>query len=165
MPSTGYGGYRDPLRNSRNAFRQTHIPTAFAFVHLENQAGIGWRMVHRRINQEKIAPHLADWNRKSIDQQAHNDLGGVPALTRQTGYGRGFHSKCHGLRCTAATPTWGAPRLRYSRYHLCGRRQVRWRQNSNKSSSGDGTVSTRTFRVPVCKKQMSPRYWTSTFLN
>lgn len=70
-------------------------------------------MVDWRIQQQEIAAHLPDWNRKSIDDQTHDHLGGMSALTR-LGYGRGLHSKRRSLRFPAATPARGAPRLRYS---------------------------------------------------
>jgi hypothetical protein len=75
------GSYHHTIRGTGNAFRQTHIPTAFTLVHLENQTGVRRRMVPREVNQEKIRPHLPDWNRTSVDEQAHRHLGGMSTLT------------------------------------------------------------------------------------
>jgi hypothetical protein len=61
--------------------RETHIPTPFVLVNPENQAGIGWRVVSRGVNEKKVAPHLANQNRISVDEQTHGYLGGMSTLT------------------------------------------------------------------------------------
>src|SRR5436190_7680059 len=66
----------------RYAMRQTHVPAAFALVHLQDHAGIAGRMVERSVHQKKIRPQLFHENGTAVDQQPHFYLGGVPALTR-----------------------------------------------------------------------------------
>jgi hypothetical protein len=82
---------RDPLRRSgeghssgihRNAVRQTNVPVPFSFVDFEADARIGWWMVYRGIEYEKIRPQLGDRKRHAIKYQSHSDAGGMSAVTR-----------------------------------------------------------------------------------
>ena len=66
----------------RDAMRQTHVPTAFALVHLQHHAGIARRMVEGCVHKKKIRPQLFNGDGAAVYQQLHFHLGGVPALIR-----------------------------------------------------------------------------------
>ena len=62
--------------------RQMHVPTALAFVYLQDHAGIAGWMVEGCVHQKKIRPQLFHVDGTAVDQQPHFHLGGVAALTR-----------------------------------------------------------------------------------
>ena len=65
-----------------HAVGQTHGPTPLALVHLQNHAGIGRRMVDRRLYQEKVWPHLRNAKGKPVDQQTHFHTCGMSGVRR-----------------------------------------------------------------------------------
>ena len=134
IPQTGSRAGRNlhPLFIGRDAAWQPHLPTPLALVHLQNQTGDSRGMVDRRFHQDKIRSHLRHRKGKSVHQETHVHLGGMPALSGQRNHGGCFHAKCPGLRFATSTPTRGAPGLRHTRYHLRGRKQVRRRQDSRR---------------------------------
>ena len=64
-----------------------HVPGSFVLVNLQDDAGIGGRVVCRSVEQEKVRSHLRDREGKVIDQQAHFHLRGMPAVSRGRKHG------------------------------------------------------------------------------
>jgi len=62
--------------------RETHVPAAFALVHLQDHAGIAGRVVEGFVHEKKIRPQLFNGDGAAFDQQPHFHLGGVPGLIR-----------------------------------------------------------------------------------
>lgn len=60
--------------------RQSHIPNPLTFVHLQNDAGVGGRMVDGILQEKKVWPKLRDGNGLSADEQAHFHLRGMAAV-------------------------------------------------------------------------------------
>jgi len=57
------------------------IPLALVSVHAEDNGGIGWRVVERGLQEQKIRTKLAYRERSSIDKKAHPYVGGVADMT------------------------------------------------------------------------------------
>src|SRR2546426_6420958 len=68
-------------RSLGKSFRQPHLPTAFAAIHLEHNSCFAWRMVDGRLDEEKIRPHLGDADGRAIDDKPHFYLGRMCAVT------------------------------------------------------------------------------------
>ena len=69
------------LRIGRDAIRKVDIPAFFAMVHAQNNAGLAWRVVVRRIKQQKTRPQLGHGNGMSVQNQIDPDIGGMTAVT------------------------------------------------------------------------------------
>lgn len=72
----------DAVGSGRDAVGQPHPPCAFAVVHLQNEVGVGWRVVKRFLDDEEVRTHLFNANGVAVEQQLHVDFGGVAAVTR-----------------------------------------------------------------------------------
>lgn len=71
----------DPPRRRGDAFRQMDLPLALVFVHAEHDGGVGRRMVDGRLQEQEIRAELGHRERRSIDQQTHFYIGGMPRVT------------------------------------------------------------------------------------
>lgn len=58
-----------------------HLPLAFALLYLQNHTSAAWRVVHSRVNKQKIWSHLIHDYGATVDMQSHFDQGGMAAVT------------------------------------------------------------------------------------
>lgn len=72
---------RDTLGCGRNAVGKKNIPALLAVINLQDNTCDSWRVVHWRVEDEKIGAKFPDAQRKTVDQQSHPNVGGVPAMT------------------------------------------------------------------------------------
>src|SRR6185503_17304828 len=64
----------DAFRAGRDAVRQTHVPSAFALVHLEQYGRFAGRAFGGRLEDNEIAPHVSDADGCAIDDEPHLHL-------------------------------------------------------------------------------------------
>ena len=57
------------------------VPASLAFVHLQDHAGVGGRMVDGILQKDKIRPHLRYGDGLSADEQMHFHLCGMSAVS------------------------------------------------------------------------------------
>ena len=72
---------RHALGRGRNAVGQKNIPALLAVIDLQNDTCDSGRVVHWRVEYEKVGAKFADAQRKTIDQQSHPNVGRVSAMT------------------------------------------------------------------------------------
>ena len=57
------------------------VPGSLAFVHLQDHAGVGGRMVDGILKKKKVRPELRHGDGLSADEQAHFHLRGMSAVS------------------------------------------------------------------------------------